>query len=143
MSNKPLWITIARDGDTTDGRNIPEQDLLDMASRFDPAVYMPKVYGGLEGRENGYVTVGWVCGLRTTTEDGVTWLHALIARNEDWFSIEDIATRPPVYPSLEYIPNSPHPENPKGEKALLTGVCLSNGTTIKDIEPINKYMVKP
>ncbi|KNC95761.1 GPO family capsid scaffolding protein [Trabulsiella odontotermitis] len=141
MISKPLWIPVARDGDTTDGRNIPTQDLLDMVSRFDPAVYQPKVYGSLHGYENTYVTSGWVCGLRTKNKDGVTWLHALIATNNNWFFLESEDEYPPIYTSVELIPKWSEHEQ-KYVQPLLVGICLCNNTVIKDLEPVNKYMVK-
>ncbi|WP_439412895.1 GPO family capsid scaffolding protein [Enterobacter ludwigii] len=142
MNIKPFWITIARDGDTTDGRHIPAQDLLDIVSNFDPAIYLPKVTAACSGKYE-FLTIGVIYAVKATTSEDVTWLRALVQPNDEWFyqDLYDLQAQL-VYPSLEYVPDHRPTSERKWTTTFISGLSLTTEPAIRDLEPINKHMVK-
>lgn len=145
MSKKPLWITIARDGDTTDGRHIPAQDLLDIASNFDPAIYLPKV--NVVG-SYAYHTIGEVYAVKVTTSEEITWLRALIRPDEHWFNTSTCPNlgnlqAQPIYPRLGYVKDRRPASERRWSTTFMSDLLLTAKPLYRDLEPLNKYMVKP
>ncbi|PWI80523.1 hypothetical protein DEO48_08495 [Enterobacter sp. CGMCC 5087] len=143
MNNKPFWITIARDGDTTDGRHIPAQDLRDIASNFDPAIYLPRVKAAYTGKYE-FLTIGAIYAVKATTScEGTTLLRALIQPNDEWFypGLYDLQTQS-VYPSLEYVQDQRPANEREWATTFISGLSLTTEPAIRDLEPINKHMVR-
>ncbi len=142
MNIKPFWITIARDGDTTDGRHIPAQDLRDIASNFDPAIYLPRVKAAYAGKYE-FLTIGAIYAVKATTSGGITWLRALVQPNDEWFypDLYDLQTQL-VYPSLEYVPEHRPANETKWATTFMSGLSLTTEPAIRGLEPINKHMVR-
>ncbi|MGQ8702240.1 GPO family capsid scaffolding protein [Serratia marcescens] len=137
-ANVPFWIMLAREGETTDGRYISAETLIGMAKSYSPGFYCAPVRKSHFHRRPEH-NIGEIIGVKTEINDDVVCLYALIQPNVKWFSalIEIEMETVPVYPALEYM----------GCMAVIgapyiTGMTLTTEPAIKNLEPLNKYMVK-
>lgn len=138
MSYKPFWILLARNGDTIDGRHITAEALSDMASAYSPDDYTAHIYttNYLGPR---FPVLGSILAAKIELQGDDSCLYAFFEPNEHWFNVlsADTLQNVPVYPALEYLPTMPNSAKP-----YITGMFLTTTPTIKNLEPLNKYMVK-
>lgn len=139
MNIKPFWITIARDGDTTDGRNISAETLKEMADTYSLDYYAARVFPSLL-RGPHTTHIAYILAAKVELQGEDTLLRALFEPNERWFSTlaESELQSLPVYPALEYLPNMADSKRP-----YIIGVFLTDSPAITGLEPLNKHMVKP
>lgn len=143
MNTKPFWITIAREGETIDGRQIPVELLMDLDSSYDPQLYQARVWAG-NGRRLHQLPVGDVNTTKIKTRGGATWLLALIQPNESFHSFFSLLSNHemsflPLYPRLEYFPSG---LSEFGGKPYISGISAAAKQTFADLEPFNDHVVK-
>lgn len=141
-NNTPFWIMIAREGETTDGRYISAETLIGLAKSYSPDFYCAHVYKD-HRRQLGEYTIGNALGkilaAKTELQSDSVCLYVQIGPIECWFSVLSMyeLQNTPIYPALEYLPNMAVIAAP-----YITGMALTTEPAIKNLEPLNKHMVK-
>lgn len=141
-NNTPFWIMLAREGETTDGRHINAETLIALAKSYSPEIYSARVYksrspsiaSGIVGE-----AIGDILAAKTELQNDAVCLYVLIEPREYCFYtlITQELENMPIYPALEYLPNMAVIAAP-----YITGMAITTGPVIKNLEPLNKYMVK-
>ncbi|HDR2588118.1 TPA: GPO family capsid scaffolding protein [Enterobacter ludwigii] len=138
MNIKPFWILIARDGETVDGRYISAKALQEMADSYSLDYYTAYAYQD-DYRGPRTMPIGLMLAAKTELQGKDTCLYVLFEPSEHWsialseFELKDI----PVYPALEYLPLMANSAEP-----YITGMFLTTSPAIRNLDPLNKHMVK-
>lgn len=143
MNNKPFCITVARDGETTDGRNIPAQLILSLANTYDRKIYSAQLWTEGSTRAD-QLLLGEIEATKTEARDGVTWLLALIQPNSSFHSmflnLNNRYQNPLLlYPGLEYFPEG---ISEFGGKPYISGISAVIKPAFIDLKPLNDHAVK-
>ncbi|TXE26902.1 GPO family capsid scaffolding protein [Serratia ureilytica] len=138
IKQSPFWIMLAREGETTDGRYISAELLIGLAKSYSPGLYCALV------RKSHFHllpmhSIGEIISAKTEICDDAVCLYVLIQPNDKWFSalVELELEAVPVFPALEFMESMAIIGAP-----YITGMALTTEPVVKDLEPLNKYMVK-
>jgi hypothetical protein len=140
MNNKPFWITIANNGDTVDGRYIPTQHLLEMVETFNTKNFQPTFRASFQ-HEGKIFPIADIKDIKTVNISGFVSLCIFIEPYDSWYALGKRMQQnmePDVFPCIEYISNHDRFEG----KSLLASVELTHEPAIRDLEPLNKKMVR-
>lgn len=142
MKHKPFWMLIAREGETTDGRYVSAELLISLAKGYSTEIKTAIVHTGCRDLSLG-VTLGEIVAAKTETENDEVCLYVKFEPNDHWFnylpaSVDSIA----VFPSMECLVNSEPLKATAGVGDFIVGVSLTTQPAIRNLEPLNKYMVK-
>lgn len=138
MNNKPFWITIARDGETTDGRHISAETLKQMADAYSLDYYAAYAYQD-DYRGPRTMPIGLMLAAKTELQGEDTCLYVLFEPSKYWsIALSEFEKRNiPVYPALEYLPCMANSATP-----YITGMFLTTEPAIRNLDPLKKHMVK-
>lgn len=138
MNTNPFWIMLAREGETTDGKHISAETLIELAESYSPGLYCAPV------RKSHFHllpmhSIGEIISAKTEICDDAVCLYVLIQPNDKWFSalVELELESLQVFPALEFMESMAIIGAP-----YITGMALTTEPAIKNLEPLNKYMVK-
>lgn len=136
--HSPFWILLAREGETTDGRYISAKTLIALANSYSPST-MPSLIRRGYSDELQQVIVGKIVAAKTEVENDEVSLYVQVEINEQWFDVatKEVLTQIAIYPCLEYVDILVVMDAP-----YISGVTLDSNPSIKNLEPLNKYMVK-
>lgn len=141
MNKTPFWILLAREGETTDGRYISAEKLIALAENYSCHRYQATVRAGYTRKEY-LVNMGNVIEIKSEVENDNVCLYALIEPNELWFNYRsrDYLERIQIFPAIEFVEES----NALGKKRVdgsVVGVTLTDKPAIKNLQPLNKFML--
>ncbi|MGO3396571.1 MAG: GPO family capsid scaffolding protein [Serratia proteamaculans] len=141
-NNTPFWIMLAREGETTDGRHINAETLIALAKSYSPDFYCARVYKSHSHNDTAHPfgeLLGWILAAKTELIDDTICLYVSIEPTERWFSVlsEQELEQTQIYPALEYRQPRQYDTEP-----YIVGVELTTEPVIKNLEPLNKHMVK-
>ncbi|WP_164095114.1 GPO family capsid scaffolding protein [Serratia marcescens] len=138
IMQQQFWIMLAREGETTDGRYISAETLIGMAKSYSPGIFCAPIR-----KSHLHLlpvhSIGEIIEAKTEINDDAVCLYVLIQPNDKWFSAlaELELESAPVYPALEFMECMAIISAP-----YITGMALTTEPAIKNLEPLNKYMVK-
>ncbi|MDK1707041.1 GPO family capsid scaffolding protein [Serratia marcescens] len=138
IKQPPFWIMLAREGETTDGRHISAETLIALAESYSPGFYCAPIRKSHFHRLPAD-SLGEIIDATTELNDDAACLYVLIQPNEKWFSVltEPEQETVPIYPAMEYMECMAVIDAP-----YIKGMALTTEPAIKNLEPLNKYMVK-
>ncbi|MNH24220.1 Phage capsid scaffolding protein (GPO) serine peptidase [compost metagenome] len=136
-NNIPFWIMLAREGETTDGRHISAETLIALAKNYSTEIMQIQVRIGYGLKL--HAIAGGVLAAKTEVENDKVCLYILMQPNAQYLDTITNAEqqRIPLYPCMAYYDHLVGIDSP-----YLYDVMLCRETVIKNLEPLNKHMVK-
>ncbi|TXE33223.1 hypothetical protein FOT62_13690 [Serratia marcescens] len=138
IMQQQFWIMLAREGETTDGRYISAEMLIALAKSYSTEIMQIQVRIGYGLKL--HAIVGSVLAAKTEVENDKVCLYVLMQPNARYLDTITNAEqqRIPLYPCLAYYDHVAGIDSP-----YLSDAMLCRDTVINNLEPLNKYMVKP